>query len=304
MINLSRAKIAACDAEGTAENSRHVREVGAAEHPEITVTLTTISERLKHLPDVVASLEQQILKPERIILNISREPYLLDKGIDPNNSILRTLQKSSRFQLNWVENTGPYRKCMSLLMNSLAHKYFEEEIFVTVDDDTLYPPDFLEGLYARFVEHDCVVAYRGRLMGLAPSGNFLPYVNWGPGVESPSLLNLATGKDGVMYSTRFFTKQVADLKAAISLAPTADDLWWKWHSAMNGVPTFIINPEACTSDYKSFPVVDYSKEYRGHSLYALHNSVHAGGANDKAVEELENWFGSMYGMTLAELVRS
>lgn len=52
------------------------------------------------------------------------------------------------------------------------------------------------------------------------------------------------------------------------LAPTAaDDLQIKWHCALNEVPVAVLNPEACSSDFKSFPLVSYEEADRDNSLY-------------------------------------
>jgi hypothetical protein len=88
---------------------------------------------------------------------------------------------------------------------------------------------------------------------------------------------------------------------ALKLAPTVDDLWIKWNCALNGVPAIILNPEACTSDYKSFPVVSFDKAYRDVSLYKQHNSSSANGKNDKAVQDLEAYFLARYGYNLTAL---
>lgn len=288
--------------QGRGVNPQSSRKGGSKDNPALTVTLTTISSRLDHLPAVISSLENQTLSPSKIVLNISQAPHLLDHGISPGHALLRKFQSSSLVHVNWVDNSGPYRKLMPLLRRHVAHRFSEEELFVTVDDDTLYPEDFLDKLFIEYKKHDCVVAFRGRLMCLAEDSGFRPYREWGPGLPTTNMLNLATGKDGVIYSSRFFTPEVADLDAAIRIAPTADDLWWKWHTAMNGVPTVILNPEACTSDYKSFPVVDYSKEYRSNSLYAIHNSGEARGGNDAAVSALESRFFGLYGLTLADFI--
>jgi hypothetical protein len=176
-----------------------------------------------------------------------------------------------------------------------------DKLFVTVDDDTIYPDYFLRTLYDTYVEHDCVIAFRGRHIE-AEANKVGPYSKWTWGQTKPCLSNLPTGKDGILYSTSFFTPEFLHLEDALALAPTADDLWIKWHVALNGVPSIILNPEACTSDYKSFPVVDFSAEYRNISLYAKHNASSAQGKNDLSVAQLEDHFRTRYHYDLAELI--
>jgi len=268
----------------------------------LTVSLTTIDSRLPHLHRVIESLHQQDVSPKEIRLHISREPYLLDKGISPDDPHLKELQKFPLLRVKWVDNTGPYRKIVPFLQEHFSHHVATDELFVTVDDDTLYPPEFLRRLLETYEKHDCVVAFRGRAMALEDA-EIATYPTWGIGLDYPSMSNLPTGKDGVLYSTRFFTRDFVRLDDAIALAPTADDLWIKWQCGLNGVPAIVLNPIACTSDYKGFPVVDYSKEYRGNSLYSSYNANSAQGKNDDSVRKLEAYVKGLLGQSLAQVIQ-
>jgi hypothetical protein len=273
-----------------------------AEADDLVICLTTIDSRLHHLRQVLESLHVQELKPAAIRLHISHDAHLLDKGIAADNPVLRDLQDLPLLDVRWVPNTGPYRKIMPFLQEHFDYTLTRDKLFVTVDDDTLYPPHFLRMLVDQFRQHDCVVAFRGRR--IAFDGNEIAtYSKWSPGLDRPSLFNLPTGKDGILYSTRFFSREFLRLNDALNLAPTADDLWIKWHCALNGVPSLILNPEACTSDYASFPVVDFSREYRGNSLYANYNANSAHGKNDASVSSLEAHFAGHYGYNFATLSR-
>lgn len=268
----------------------------------VTVSLTTIESRLPHLHRVIESLHKQDVLPKEIRLYVSRDPYLLDKGISAGDPHIKELQKFPLLQVKWVNNTGPYRKIFPFLQEHFAHSVAIDQLFVTVDDDTLYPPEFLRILLEKYRVHDCVVAFRGREMVLAGSA-VGSYPSWGIGLDYPSMNNLPTGKDGVLYSTRFFTRDFLRLEDAIALAPTADDLWIKWQCGLNGIPAIVLNPIACTSDYKGFPVVDYSKEYRGNSLYSSYNANSAQGKNDDSVQKLEAYFLKLLGQSLAQVIQ-
>lgn len=268
----------------------------------ITITFTTISERLHLLEPVIESLHKQTVKPSKILLNISEEAYLLDKGVDKSSKTLLGLKnKFPLLHINWVKNTGPFRKIVPFMEQYYNSGDKEERVFITVDDDTVYPDYFVEKLYQEFNEHDCVVAFRGRYITLENT-SIATYNKWELGKDKTHIANLPTGKDGVIYSTKFFTKDFIDIQKAVELAPTADDLWIKWHCALNGVKAKILNPEAATSDYKSFPVVDYSAEYRDVSLFKAHNSNGSGGKNDKSVKSLELYFKSRYSYNLADIL--
>ncbi|MGF6811229.1 hypothetical protein OKW30_006421 [Paraburkholderia sp. Clong3] len=305
--NIVRANIELCRRRihVHAEGQRgHVdRAAVLSDAPQIVVTMTTIRSRLLYLPRVIESLAKQTLRPVRIDLNISHQPYLLDEGVASDDPVLAELMTLPLVRVNWVANIGPYRKIWPFLEEHFSRERAEDRLFVTVDDDTIYPEYFLEQLYENYLTHDCVVAFRGRHIEFDRE-QVGPYETWTWGRCEPTLSNLPTGKDGILYSTKFFTKEFLNLSAALEIAPTADDLWIKWHCALNGFPSIVLNPEACSSDYKSFPVVNYDKSFRGNSLYARHNATGAQSKNDASVERLEAYFACAYGYDLAWLIQS
>jgi hypothetical protein len=300
---LVRANIALCkrrllqSAGGQIANTA----LSPSQPSEIAVTLTTIRSRLLHVPRVVESLLTQTLRPVRIDLNISRDPYLLDAGIVDDDPVVVELKELPLVRVQWVPNIGPYRKIWPFMEEHFSQEIAQDRVFITVDDDTLYPDYFIERLYESYLLHDCVIAFRGRHIELNENG-VTPYEQWTWGRVQPSLSNMPTGKDGILYSTKFFTRDFLNMKEAKRMAPTADDLWIKWHCALNGVPAVILNPEACTSDYKSFPVVSYDEAYRGNSLYKQHNATRAQNKNDTSVDKLEAHFNQAYGYNLAWLI--
>lgn len=297
------ANITLCRKKIETSTDRSSKNLATASSPEIIVTLTTIRSRLHLVPKVLESLLLQTLRPTRIELNISREPYLLDEGIAPDDPILLELMKAPLLQINWVLNIGPYRKIWSFLESHFSQTGAKKRLFVTVDDDTLYPSYFLQQLYSSYLQYGCVIAFRGRHIEMVGE-NIAPYDQWTWGQVQPSHNNLPTGKDGIFYSTEFFTKDFLDLTEALRTAPTADDLWIKWHCSLNGVPAVVLNPEACSSDFKSFPLVSYEKADRNNSLYHAHNSPVSQNKNDIAIKELEAHFKTARGYNLAWLIRS
>ena len=269
----------------------------------VDISLTTISSRIHLTKDVIFSLLNQSLLPRKIFVYISKAPYLLDEGISEDHPIIKELIELERVEIVWVDNTGPYRKIVPYLSNLMETSQNGSGLFITADDDTLYPHNFIESLKAHYEEKRCIIAFRGRqIHANDESFDINPYAEWGLGVMSPSIANLPTGKDGVIYHRSFFTKEFLDINTAQKYAPTADDLWIKWHTALNGIRSVILNPNSATSDFESFPVVDYSDEYRNISLYRAHNSQSSEGKNDKSVTMLEKHFKELYGYNLKDLI--
>lgn len=244
----------------------------------IDVSLTSISSRLRTLPATIRSILAQDYPDLQVHLHLSREPYLLDKGVTSLPRGLRQLQEEGgeRLQIHWCSNMGPYRK----LLPYLYRHWGDSRLVVTADDDTIYPKNWLRSLVEGYDSFGCVIAKRGHRMHVR-NGVISPYRSWMRSEieENPSLMIVPTGKDGILYDTAFFPPSVMNYDDAFRIAPTADDLWFRWNLCVNGVQVYLLD-----TDYRSGTLeeADY-----GSSLYRNFN---LGGRNDKAISDLEAYF--------------
>ncbi len=250
------------------------------------ITLTTISSRLDHVHIVIESLLAQDFPAHayEVRLHLSKHPYLLDQGCPTLTIELQKLQRDhkKRFSVVYVENTGPYRKLLPVLNEVYDYEpdEFCKTLIVTADDDTAYPSYFLNRLYEHYLKYRCVIGYRGRIMRF-DGGKLVPYRKWNKTTqENPSLLNVPTGKDGVLYSPLHFSPMILDIALAQQHAPKADDLWIKAHTLLAGIPSFIINR---TLDKAFVSVTGNAPEV------SLFRSFNDKGGNDEAMNNLENY---------------
>lgn len=251
--------------------------------PEIDISLTSISPRIGRLAPVVASLLAQDPAPARVLIHLSRGAWLLDDGIGDLPADLAALVDGARVQVAWVENTGPYRKILPWLADHLG----SDRWVVTADDDTLYPQGWLARLIAGrqatgavtgWTAHP-IVLRRGRVAGYGRwFGAALP--------EAPALHVLPIGKDGVLYSGRDFPEEVLDIATAQAIAPTADDLWLRWHAARIGIRAQAVGQGEALAEISR----------AGPSLWRAFNRQ---GGNDLVVAALEAHFAATYGWTMA-----
>ena len=267
------------------------------------ICLTTISTRLHTLERVVGSLQRQTMPPRGIHIYISKDPYLLDEGVDPQEARLQALTDDPTVQLHWVENLGPYRKFAFYLQSPATDS--DDDRFITVDDDTIYPPRFIEYLAAKHLRYQCVVAHRGRRMRLGPSRGFADYANWHDGLHEPRLGNLPTGQSGVIYRRAYFPADL-QLEAAQRIAPTHDDLWLRWLTAVQGVPALITQPNAAAKTAAlAFPTAELSNSYAKSSLWFAFNGPQADNriTNDQAVQAIHRHF-TTQGFNIERLLRA
>ncbi|ONG48219.1 hypothetical protein BKE38_22270 [Pseudoroseomonas deserti] len=258
--------------------------------PKIDVSLTSISSRMGTICETLQSILDQDYDGElQLHLHLSPEPYLLDAGVPTLPRALQALKRRAgeRLQIHEGPNFGPYRK----LLPYLHRNWGLSKLVVTADDDTIYPADWLRGLVDAYLTYGCVIASRGHRI-IVKDNKIAPYRSWmGTRIdENPSHFILPTGKDGILYNTAFFPIGVLNIEEALKLAPTADDLWFRWHLAASGVQTFILN-----MDYRSSTFVETDYES---SLYLNFNR---GGANDVAIASLETHFEESFGFTLGAI---
>ncbi|MBB2185956.1 glycosyltransferase family 2 protein [Gluconacetobacter liquefaciens] len=252
----------------------------------IYISLTCISSRLPDIERVIHSLLNQTLPAQKIILNISHEPFLEDKGISESDlpPFVHQMIDRGRVELCYCANSGPYRKILPTL-----ERYADSNVWIaTADDDVIYPDNWLEGLVKVAKKYKCISAYRCRLI-LIENGHILPYNIW-PLINSifkeqfiernqldqPSLMFFPTGRDGILYHS----SHLRDLKTLYNLralAPFQDDISLKFYTLMKNIPVAIVpSPEKWESEV--FPGTGHS----GPTLWNLNQN----GENDKAISRV------------------
>src|SRR5690606_3704630 len=77
----------------------------------IEINITTTNNRLHLCAQTVWSFLHQSLRPSKIIVWVSKEPYLIDEGIQEEPVWARELKRINKsIEFRWTPNTGPYRK--------------------------------------------------------------------------------------------------------------------------------------------------------------------------------------------------
>lgn len=260
----------------------------------IIVSLTSIKSRVNALRETLSSLiAQDISSSYEVRVHLSREPYLLDEGFADEPAWLQGLADENpncTLKIHFVRNTGPYRKLMPVLEEFIDSGM--KVVIVTCDDDTHYDSSWLRTLIHYHSFTPGLVAFRGHTAALNSTDySLLPYAAWQRNHDKChySLGNLPTGKDGVVYRPYYFDRSVLDIETAMRIAPTADDLWFRWHSILHGVPCYLINLQGQT--FKAAPSFEQDK-----SLWHRYNKE---GGNDLATAALETHFHEVFGTSVA-----
>tara|TARA_B100001093_G_C26848153_1_gene1023830 strand:+ start:1809 stop:2633 length:825 start_codon:yes stop_codon:yes gene_type:complete len=113
----------------------------------IVGSLTTMSSRIDNLHKVIESLYIQSHKLDNLYLFISKEKYLLDEGIKEIPSNLKKYIDNGFLIVEFVENTGAYRKFLPIIKKFNKN----DNIIITYfDDDWIFPPMLVEKMYETY----------------------------------------------------------------------------------------------------------------------------------------------------------
>lgn len=240
----------------------------------IVVSLTTFGLRVLDVYQTITSLMHQTLKANKIILWLPK--YEFDDTTIPD-----TLKKLQKFglEIKYCEDIKSYKKIIPTLGLKLKAD------IITVDDDIIYPIDFIEKMILAHKANPNKVCFTRGCRIAFEGNNLCSYVNWPKASNQNSMLNLPTGIGGVLYPYGCFYKDVENISLFMKLCPNADDLWLRIMCILNNVDTFYIDY------YKDFS--HYFIEIKGSqiiSLNASNNSKTGKITNDTQFRSLVNYY--------------
>ena len=199
----------------------------------VIVSLTSIPSRLSTLDIVITSLLSQTHPPKQIILwlNTDLKSRLPRRLLALENGI---------FEIRYGEGTSSYRKLLPTL------KQFPDATIVTCDDDMIYPDSWLNNLYKCHLSHPhFVLSQVGRMISRNKNQELEEYKKW-KFIRHESIEDnfLPIGCGGVLYPVGTFTEEVFNEDKYMKLSPTADDLWFKAMSYLNGKKSYCVSEKA------------------------------------------------------------
>lgn len=196
---------------------------------DIVISLTTYSKRINQVHIVVESLFRQTQQANRIILWLAKEEFS-DDTIIP---LILKKQIDRGLEIKYCEDIKSYKKLLPTL--SLT----PDSTIITVDDDYIYPLNFVENLlkiHFRYPQSVCY--YTGNRISFDSIGKLKPYIKWKEEKELefiPSLLNFSFGAGGVLYPPHTFGSEIFNIEYVKKNIPKADDVWFKAMSLLNNI---------------------------------------------------------------------
>ena len=252
-----------------------VKDIGVTTNKretKVIVSLTTFPGRINTVDKTISTLLTQTLKPDEVILWLAESQF-------PNKELPEQLTKLQQYGLTikWCEDLRSYKKLIPAL------EEYPNDIIITVDDDTLYPEDWLVELVKTYQSNrDKVCCYRAHKMTLENGhiGSYSSWVGLSPDEVGPSRLLVPIGVGGVLYPPHYFDAVEFDFSLIREMCPTADDLWLKAIGLKNG--------------YEAVKVYPNSKEWftiKSSQRESLMQSNVGKNLNDVSMKNLEAYFG-------------
>lgn len=199
----------------------------------IIASLTTYGERIKTVEVAIKSIIEQEKKADKIVLWLAEDAFSLENI--PQS--LKKLHDDHLIDIKFCKDIKSYKK----LIPTLNH--YKDEIIITFDDDVIYNKTLIKKLYEEHLKYpNTILCGRGHKM-LFSSKKILPYRKWTHSSDDfmENYDVFPTGVGGVLYPPNCFYKDIQNEELFMSLAPNADDIWFKAMSLLKNRKSKIIN---------------------------------------------------------------
>ena len=208
----------------------------------VYATMTTTHFRIGQIHNTIKTIFKGVVIPDRLYVFISKDQFLLDKGVPPNKipeALRQVIREGYPVSIIYTKNIGPHRKLLPLL----ASKYNEKCIIVTYDDENKikeelkwYLPSLLK--YYAVSDKSSIIALRARRVGYCDVVPYktLTYNLWmGFPRQTIEMLLLPTGTGSIMYQPSLLHPLIFS-PALRNTTVTTDDMAFRLSSMAYNVP--------------------------------------------------------------------
>ena len=191
------------------------------------LSFTSFPARINTVWQVVESLKNQSVLPEKIILWLSTSQFPTKEHIPDN----LWKEEDDLFEIRMVEGDIRSHKKFYYVMQQ-----YPEHAFITCDDDIYYHPDTLKNLIEASRRYPkSVIANVTRRIEYDDKGDLKPYRQWKKeesAYETENLIQIGAG--GVLYPPKTLHALTLRKDLFFSLTPMADDIWLNCMARLNG----------------------------------------------------------------------
>lgn len=240
----------------------------------LIVSLTSFPARINNVWQVVECMFRQTLRPSYIFLWLSRDQFT-DVSEIPES--LRS-REGNMFKIRLVD--GDIRSHKKYYYVS---KEFPYANVLLIDDDILYPSDFIEKTYSEFKKNGKVICNFGSIIQYNLDGGVAPYNVWPMCYKSTDSRDFFFGSGGgVLFKPSKMYKDLTDIDLALRLAPRADDVWLNAMVRLAGLEVKKIKSGLI------FPIDEGEED---NTL----SSINLRGGNDVQIQAVNDYYNSILG---------
>lgn len=128
--------------------SRHFSNKQVNTKEEVIVSLTSWKKRIGNVKYVIDSIYANTIKPDKVVLNLSLEEFPCKLEELPDELV--QLEHNNLLEIIWNEgNTKAFKKFIPTM------KKYPNDIIIAIDDDFIYPTDFIETFVKKHREIPC-----------------------------------------------------------------------------------------------------------------------------------------------------
>lgn len=211
---------------------------------QVVVSLTSFPNRIPTLHLVIECLMRQRVKPDKIVLYLTKSQV---PSIDSLPSSMQDLRKRGLEIQLCPDEIRPHTKYF------YAMQQFPEDIVITVDDDLFYRTDLIESLLKNHRAHpNAIIANWTK--EIIPRKK--KYTEWPDNhVPHENKSQLLLGVSGVLYPPHSLDEDVFDVDKIKNLSLTADDVWLTAMARKKGTPIYFTGYE-----YNHLPILIRNNE--------------------------------------------
>lgn len=242
-------------------------------HPsdsQLIISLTSFPGRTANLWMVIESLLRQTVKPDKIILYLSKNQF---DGIQSLPLNLRLMQDRG-VEIQFVEDDLRSHK-----KYFYAFRDYPDRLVMTVDDDVFYHPRVVESLLQLHQKYPQAICCHLASIITLEQGKIAPYLQWVDAKDEQISPNgfMPVGMGGILYPPGCMHELVLNSDVFRQICFHADDLWLNMMSRLNQTPV-----AKSSMDLICLPVMNQSD-------FSLTNMNVFGGENDKQLNAVRNY---------------
>ena len=233
--------------------------VASRSRPErVVITLSTTPPRATSLGTTLRSLLDQSEPADRVLLAL---PFVTRGGAPYADA--QSIALPAGVDVLRCTDEGPATKLLPALQEE------PEALLIVVDDDVIYPRNFVETLLREHrLRPDAAIGYRGVRLSRGVAFSNLDHV-FATGISEPAQVDVLFGTWGYLLPVGAFDEDVFKLDTAPAEMRWVDDIWFSGQLARRGVPRWVVSADQLPLD--SFNALRSS----------LTGGVNASGHNDE-----------------------